>query len=100
MKRFWDKVDKNGPNGCWNWIGFKHKYGYGYFTVGSSKDGTRRKARAHRFVMGEPKGKVVMHTCDNTSCVNPAHLRIGTQTDNMRDMYDKKRAWFQQATAT
>mgnify|MGYP000849670227 CR=1 FL=1 len=41
--------------------------------------------------MGNPIGKVVMHLCDNRKCVNPDHLKIGTQSENLKDMYNKNR---------
>jgi DNA-binding transcriptional regulator YiaG len=59
--------------------------GYGQKTVKG------QKVLAHRAVMGNPKGKVVMHTCDNPACVNPDHLRIGTQKDNVQDCITKGR---------
>tara|TARA_R110001606_G_scaffold115974_2_gene244548 strand:- start:697 stop:1032 length:336 start_codon:yes stop_codon:yes gene_type:complete len=52
--------------------------------------------RAHRFAYalskGEiPDGFVVRHTCDNPACCNPDHLILGTQADNIADMYKRKR---------
>lgn len=47
--------------------------------------------RAHRVVMGNPQGKIVMHLCDNRACVNPDHLRVGTTQDNVQDMVSKGR---------
>lgn len=76
-------------NGCWIWNGSLVR-GYGSARI----DGKTR--RVHR-VMYEivngpiPKGKVIMHTCDNPSCINPDHLRCGTQLENIRDCILKGR---------
>ena len=86
--RFWDKVEKTDT--CWLWTAGKDPNGYGRF-------GIDRKARlAHRvayeMLVGPiPKGLYCCHTCDNPSCVNPEHLFIGTQKDNMKDMAKKLR---------
>lgn len=92
MERFWSKVEKSGgPDACWLWrAGRFTGTGYGMFSVGG------RIRRAHRvaFVLahGEiPEGMCVIHSCDRPACVNPAHLRLGTHTDNMRDMAAKGR---------
>jgi hypothetical protein len=75
---------------CWNWTAGKDKNGYGQIKI------NRKQFRAHR-VMYEavkgsiPKGLVVMHSCDNPSCVNPDHLQIGTNKDNSQDMIKKGR---------
>lgn len=85
-QRFWEKVEKNGPDECWNWKAYKIPSGYGQFGAKTYD----RYVYAHRFsyqlANGPiPDGKVIMHSCDNPSCVNPGHLRLGTQLDNMRD---------------
>lgn len=85
----------NPVSGCWEWKGSKH-IGYGKTIVGSRKDGTRRSVLAHRLAYeiwnGEiPDGYEVCHKCDNPSCINPAHLFVGTQQDNIDDRERKGR---------
>lgn len=80
--------------GCWNWMGRLNNYGYGVVSL-------PKPVLAHRFfwamVNGEiPRGDgyhgtVVMHKCDNRKCVNPDHLMLGTQADNVKDMIVKGR---------
>lgn len=74
-------------DGCWEWQGYIHPRGYGYFSRGY---------RAHRvsyamFTGDDPTDLYICHRCDFTRCVNPAHLFAGTPLDNMRDMKDKGR---------
>ena len=91
VKRFWDKVDKRGPDECWNWTGARDKNGYGKFAhaVGATDRAHRVSYRMHT---GEPTdGVEVMHLCDNPSCVNPVHLRCGSHGENMADMARKGR---------
>lgn len=83
-------------SGCWEWQGHLNKGGYGTDTYGSRIDGSRRQMLAHRmFYMLANKDYTeelkVLHKCDNRKCVNPKHLWIGTQKDNMRDCVQKGR---------
>jgi HNH endonuclease len=90
-ERFWKKVSKT--DGCWLWTGNKNPKGYGLIGAGGSKG---KMLSAHRLSYRIHKGDVspgayVLHSCDNPSCVNPAHLRIGTQRDNIRESFKKGR---------
>lgn len=83
---FWARADRTAPNGCWVWRGVKNPNGYGSIY----------HRRAHRvaweMIHGPIPGKaIILHRCDNRSCVNPGHLRLGTHKDNSRDMVRKGR---------
>lgn len=87
--RFWARVRKTET--CWIWDAGGDRKGYGKFYVGR---GINRQA--HRWAWESingpiPDGMLVRHTCDNPPCVNPAHLEVGTQLDNMRDAVERGR---------
>lgn len=91
-ERFWNRVEKS--DGCWLWRGDKNRKGYG--VVSMIANGKRTRVLAHRYSFLFHHGPihrhlVVMHLCDVRDCVNPAHLSIGTQGDNIRDMMTKRR---------
>ena|SRR3972149_6008265 len=84
--RFWRYVTQS--SGCWEWLGCKDKDGYGVIHSGLS---------AHRYAfelfLGPiPSDKLVRHSCNNSSCVNPNHLLLGTTLDNSRDMVNSGRS--------
>ncbi len=77
------------PEHCVMWPGKRDRDGYGVLS-------NKRNVRAHRFMFelfrgAVGPGQVVMHACDTPSCVNPAHLSLGTQADNMADRDRKGR---------
>ena len=81
--RFWEKVEVRGKDDCWKWKGSRAREEYGNIWGG------KRLEKAHRVSykinIGEiPKGMCVCHTCSNPYCVNPNHLWLGTQLDNIR----------------
>lgn len=88
LERFFSKVNKTKD--CWFWNASTDTSGYGRFWDGNKLTG------AHQFSynlnVGEIENNlVVMHTCDNKKCVNPNHLKCGTQKENLQDMYRKGR---------
>ncbi len=95
--RFWSKVLKTDT--CWLWKSGTNSHGYGrfqYFTR-LERPGLGRDLYAHRVAWLLTNGPIedglnVLHHCDNPPCVNPAHLFLGTQTDNMQDCGRKGRA--------
>lgn len=91
-ERFWRHVRKT--DSCWLWVG-SSKDGRGYGQIGSGGRGGKL-ILVHRlsYIMhkGEiPDGMFVMHACDNPRCVNPEHLSVGTNSDNINDAIAKGR---------
>jgi hypothetical protein len=84
--RFWEKVDRRGPNECWLWLGSKSGPGYG-----NLKGVDRKTVYAHR-VSYEintgpiPDGLMVDHACMTRPCVNPSHLRLATIKQNNENL--------------
>lgn len=77
-------------DGCWEWTAVKDKDGYGKVKIAG------RQKMAHRvsyqlYIGAIPDGLFCLHHCDNPSCVNPAHLFLGTDADNMQDCLNKGR---------
>ena len=100
-ERFFDRFEIDKKTGCWNWTGTNGPAGYGY--ISGNIDGVRygkigKPILAHRASWiihcgpipetegSGPHGTVVRHKCDNRKCVNPDHLELGTQNDNIKDM--------------
>ncbi len=89
MKRFLDKI-RVDDNSCWIWTACVNSAGYGQFKI----DGVCVLAHrfAHELFIGPiPKDMFVCHICDVPGCVNPKHLWLGTQKDNMQDSMEKGR---------
>jgi hypothetical protein len=95
----WSKVDKKGEDECWPWLGYKNENGYGRVMI------NEWAYYAHRVIFNlvnpgvielkAPKSSdeygFLLHSCDNPSCCNPKHLRVGTHAENMADKVAKNR---------
>lgn len=85
-ERFWDRVDQRCADECWPWRG-STKNGYGRFTFEYVEHYAHRMAYALAYRSAPPSGLQVMHRCNNKRCCNPAHLRLGTPSENTQDAY-------------
>ena len=92
QERFWKYTEVPiETDACWLWTGTRDRYGYGRIHIAGG-----RNFGAHRVAYGLlvgpiPAGMCVCHRCDNPGCVNPRHLFVASQEDNMRDMIRKGR---------
>lgn len=92
VARFHASYIVNLESGCWEWTGWIHPKNYPILVIG----GKAKQVRGHRFSYELhkspiPQGLLVCHRCDNRRCVNPDHLFLGDDVDNMRDMVSKGR---------
>lgn len=85
---------KESPSGCWEWVGSRDVDGYGLFK-GDHLGQIFKKAHRWSFAFHNdqtiPEGTSVCHSCDNPSCVNPAHLWLGSTKENQQDKWKKGR---------
>ena len=88
-ERLMEKVEPDLNSGCWLWSASLNNMGYGQFGMG------RKVYLAHRIsyqiFKGNPGSLFVLHKCDVSQCVNPNHLFLGTQADNLADRDAKGR---------
>jgi hypothetical protein len=93
--RFWAKVERNCAGGCWLWAASKLGSRYGQFVI-QEAPGKQQHLYAHRvaWILARgpiPAGAYICHSCDVPLCVNPDHLFVGDQFDNMQDASQKGR---------
>ncbi len=89
--RFYSMALLPNENGCMIWIGLKDKHGYG-LVMGRVKYTFAHRVAYMIFKGNIPANMGILHSCDNTSCVNPSHLRAGNQQDNVNDMIKRNRS--------
>ena len=86
-------LGENGCHICTSHCLWYKKRGYYAYTVNGVKYKMHRYLYSKHYLDGGeiPKGLVVRHKCDNSLCINPKHLELGTQGDNIRDMIERGR---------
>lgn len=91
INRFLSKIKKT--KSCWKWKACKTKKGYGKFATKPGRWELAHRVSYEIFKKKLNKNELVLHTCDNTSCVNPKHLYAGTQKQNMADAKSRGRTY-------
>jgi len=89
--RFWKYVEIKEKNECWIWKSGKDKDGYGRFSLNKRTERSHRISYLIKFGIID-SDLLILHICDNASCVNPDHLFQGTFLDNNKDRYTKGRS--------
>jgi hypothetical protein len=90
-ERFWEKVNRSNPDGCWPWTGARTPEGYGRFSVkaGHTVNASRY---AYELTNGQlERRQLARHTCDNPPCCRPDHLIPGSYFDNEHDKISRGR---------
>jgi hypothetical protein len=92
--RYWEKVDRRGPDDCWPWRRTTDEFGHGQFFVSPERGRVPAHVYGVELTTGQrcPEGKEGCHHCDNPPCCNPAHIYYGTRQQNVDDMWNRNRA--------
>ena len=90
--RFRSKFVESSEAECWEWLAGRSSNGYGAFHLGGSNKGAHRVAYVIFHNLEDWPSQHILHLCDNPGCVNPHHLQEGTQSENMRQMWERGRA--------
>lgn len=84
------QIKRNEKTECWEWQGTVHRQGYGTIMWNHKRMAAHRASYiVHRGPI--PEGKILLHQCDNSLCINPDHLRVGTREENAREMCERGR---------
>lgn len=90
ISAFWAKVHRGEPDDCWPWLGARVRDGYGNFSY--NNENYRASRIAYFLTHGDfDQSLLVRHKCDNPPCVNPAHLIVGSSSDNALDAHRRGR---------
>lgn len=88
---FWKKVAEPNENGCRLWQGRLSVKGYGLFSFAGKDERAHRLAWIFSGGKKIPEGMMICHQCDVRNCVEPTHLFLGTNADNVIDCVQKGR---------